>query len=465
MILSLRARLTCWYIGVLAAILLGYGAAIYFYLSANLLREIDGALFRQVRRIEASLNALSQGSELHLEHSERLTLAPDFIQLIDAEGHPTDMVAGQEELAVPLGPEELQRAAAGSDPVMENLTTQDGKPMRVATWRSLGHDGTVDYYIRAGYRLADLRSAQTHILSMLVVALVVALGLAGYGGWMLAGRALRPVDRVTEAARLISATNLKERVEVPPTDDELSRLACTFNQMIARLDEAFDRERRFTDDASHELRTPLAVLRSEIEIALRRERSNEEYKGALQRMLDEILRLNNLVDDVLMLARSDAGLMLEREEIRLDQVAHEVTEFIRPLAEERGIQIECSPSSHRPVLVGDARRLKQLSLNLIENALKFTPAGGRVDVSVAGEGGEAVLRIRDSGVGIQPQDLPRVFDRFFRRGQQVDQGKGGVGLGLAICKWIAEAHGGRIEMESTPGQGTQVTVRLPARGS
>ncbi len=460
--LSIRTRLTYWYVGVLMAILLGYGAAIYLYLSRSLLKAIDAALVRQVSRIELRLNALARGAEPPNEHSDRLTLAPDFVELIDRQGQVTDFAGEREEHRVALRPETLRRAAVSTDPVLENLTTGDGKPMRVATWRSLGDDGVLDYFIRAGYLLSDLQSAQRQMLITLGAAMAIALGLGGYGGWLLAGKALRPVDRITAAARSISASNLKERVDVPKTADELSRLAHTFNQMIARLDEAFDRERRFTDDASHELRTPLAVMRSEIEIALRRVRPPEEYHLVLQRLLDEILRLSNLADDLLMLARSDTGrLMLEKNVLQLDQLGREMGDFVRPLAAERRIKLDFISQSPGPSVIGDQRRLKQLLLNLLENALKFTPANGRIKMSVSSAGGEAILSVEDSGSGITPEDLPYIFDRFFHQSQRGEDGKVGHGLGLSICKWIAEAHGGRIEVQSTVGAGTQVKVHLP----
>ncbi|MBI4470231.1 MAG: HAMP domain-containing protein [Acidobacteria bacterium] len=462
MTFSLRTRLTFWYVGVLAVILLGYGTSIYFYFSAKLLSEIDGGLLRQVQRIEASLNAVAQGFEIPHERTDRLTLAPDLVELIDPEGRVADSAAEGEDQVVPINPDTLRRAAQTPGPVMEILTTRDGKRMRVATWRSFGEDGKLDCYIRAGYLLSDLKAAQERMLTALGGALLIALGLAGYGGWLLAGRALRPVDRVTAAARAITATNLKERVDVPPSSDELSRLAQTFNEMISRLDEAFDRERRFTDEVSHELRTPLAVLRSEIEITLHRDRSPEEYRAAMRRLLDEILKLGNLVEDLLMLARSDTGhLTLERQELRLDQLGEEMTDFVRPLAEERAIALEFSPSPVPLLVVGDPRRLRQLTLNLLGNALKFTPSGGRVQVHVSAENGDAALFVEDSGRGIPAADLPHVLDRFFRRKQEGEDGSSGLGLGLAISKWIAEAHGGRIEIRSEVGKGTRVTVRLP----
>lgn len=460
--LSIRGKLTLWYLVILAVVLIGYGIAIYLYLSTSLLRVIDASLREQVILLEKRLWAAQRGEEMPPEPVGRLAIAPQFVELIGPQGETTDMALGSEIYHVPVNPQTLERARRSREPIVEDAASSRGQAMRVATWRFLDEHGQIDYFIRAGYVVEDMEQAQRQVLLLLILTIPVILVLASWGGRLLANKALKPVDQLTRAAQTIEAQNLKERVEVPATRDELARLAETFNQMISRLDEAFERERRFTEDASHELRTPLAVVRNEMEVALRRERSPEEYRLVLQRCLDELVRLTKLVDDLLMLARSDTGqLMLDWQVIRLDHLCQEMVDYVRPLAEERGLELNLSVDDEPVLIRGDARRLKQLLLNLLDNALKFTPAGGRIEVAVQRQGIMAAVDVTDTGCGIPAEDLPHIFDRFYRRRRAVEGQAPGLGLGLAICKWIVEAHGGTIEATSRFGQGARFTFHLP----
>lgn len=460
--LSIRGKLTLWYLAILAVVLIGYGIAIYLYLSASLLRVIDTSLREQVVMLEKRLWAVQQGEEVAEEPAGGLAIAPQFVELVGPEGETTDMAVGSEVYHVAVNPQTLERVRQSREPVLEDAASSEGQAMRVATWRLLDESGQIDYFIRAGYVVEDIERAQRQVLLLLILSIPVVLLLASWGGRLLASKALKPVDELTRAAQTIEAKNLKERVEVPATQDELARLAETFNQMISRLDEAFERERRFTEDASHELRTPLAVVRNEIEVALRRERSADEYRLVLQRCLEELVRLTKLVDDLLMLARSDTGeLMLDRQVIHLDHLCQEMVEYVRPLAEERELKLDLSVSNGPVLIQGDARRLKQLLLNLLDNAIKYTPAGGRMTVAVERQENMAAVDVTDTGCGIPAEDLPYIFDRFYRRRHKVEEQATGFGLGLAICKWIVEAHGGTIEVASELGQGTRFTFHIP----
>lgn len=460
--MSLRKKLIAWYLGIVAVVLSIFGGAIYFYLSSGLRNVIDASLTDQVKAIEARLRAAERGEEFPDVSSDRLTIAPEFVELISPTGEVTDVAALSESHRVPINRSLLEAVRQSAEPISEDAIAADGKAMRVVTWRVIGDDGEVSAFIRAGYVIEDVRRAERTVLAILLVAIPLALVLASYGGKILADAVLGPLDRITRTAQTIGARNLKQRVEVPTSQDELARLAETFNQMIARLDEAFERERRFTDDASHELRTPLTVLRSEIEIALRRERTPEEYQRVLQRALDEIVRLCRLVDDLLMLSRSDTGrLTLELVPLPLGELCRDIGDHLRPLIEERGLRLIMEIPESPIIVSGDQRRLKQLLLNLLDNAIKFTPAGGRITVGLSQREGRAVVQISDTGCGIAPEDIPHIFERFYRRRQKVRDQASGSGLGLAIARWIVEAHGGSISVTSEPGKGSTFTFDLP----
>jgi two-component system, OmpR family, sensor kinase len=291
---------------------------------------------------------------------------------------------------------------------------------------------------------------------------------------LLANQALRPVDRITRAAEQISTGDLTERVPMSAKMDEIGRLVATFNQMISRLQAAFERQKQFTSDASHEMRTPLAVMRGDIEIALRRERSADEYKRVLTSNLEEIVRLSRLVEDLLMLARADYGQVeLRHEAVDLNKLCQQMVEYISPLAQQKGQDIlyyhingkaleTATVDSGEIMISGDMQRIKQLLLNLLDNAIKYTDFGGKVSLELKTEGKCAVIRIADTGRGIPPEDLPHIFERFFRKSKTTsDRSATGFGLGLSIVKWIVDSHSGKITAQSEVGRGTTFTVKFP----
>ena len=345
---------------------------------------------------------------------------------------------------------------------------------RVLTFPIRARGQTVNV-LQVGTSLEGLLQARRHFLITLAALVPVALLLAGSGGWMLARRALRPVDQMTLAARRIEAEDLSLRIAGPRTDDELGRLARTLNEMLARLESGFAQVRRFSADASHELRTPLTVLKGEIEVALRSPRDSMEYRRVLSSTLEEVERMARLVEDLLLLSRADAGgLRWESERVELDHLVEEVAKQGDVLA--RGKQIRVQLKELAPLIIqGDGRRLKQLLLNLVDNAIKYTPAGGEVALALRAMAPvssdavdsappareEAEIIVQDTGIGIAPEDIPRIFERFYRADPARSREAGGAGLGLCIGKTIAEAHGGRIEVESSPGTGSTFRVVLP----
>ena len=296
---------------------------------------------------------------------------------------------------------------------------------------------------------------------MLVASGPIALASGIAGGYTLARRALSPVDRIVDVANRITATDLHQRVDVLNPNDELGRLAQTFNALIDRLQKAIEEMRRFTADAAHELRTPLAVLRSGIDVALRAPRTAQEYRQALEAAADEANRLTRLADQLLFLSRQAAGMMqIDREEMRLDALVKDVAEQFAGRTDEAGVALTVEPLEPWTVR-GDDIRLSQVFYNVLENAIKYTPRGGRVAVRGRAVDHRIEIEVEDTGLGIPPEHLPHVFKRFYRVEQSRNAERGGSGLGLAIAQSAIEAHGGTISIKSTPGRGTVVSLELP----
>jgi heavy metal sensor kinase len=274
---------------------------------------------------------------------------------------------------------------------------------------------------------------------------------------------MNPVDRMSQAARRISGEHLTERLQETGTGDELDRLAKTLNDMLSRLDEAFRQVRQFSADASHELQTPLTILKGEMEVALRSHRRPEEYQRVLKSGLEEIDRISRLVEGLLLLARADAGVLrMDKQPVALEALLEEVHEQMKVVAEDHSVSLRLGAMV--PVSIqGDRMHLRRLLLNLVDNAIKYTPEGGGVTLSLQGDGEWASLGVSDTGAGLSKDNQERIFGRFYRAEVPHSQSQGGAGLGLCIAQSIVEAHGGRIEVESTPGRGSTFTVFLPER--
>jgi heavy metal sensor kinase len=286
--------------------------------------------------------------------------------------------------------------------------------------------------------------------------------LASLGGIWISRRALAPVDEITLAARSIGIQSLSRRLDVPSTGDELQRLSETWNEMLARLEAAVKRLSQFTADASHELRTPVALIRTTAELTLRRERSPETYREALRQVVLESERTSRLVDDLLLLARADAGLpSLALERMELTPLVRDVCQQGQVLAESRQLQIS-TVAPEEPVFVeANDPALRRMLLLLLDNAMKYTPVGGRIVLSVDRDPGGATVAVRDTGIGIPETALPHVFERFYRVDESRNRDAGGTGLGLSIAKWIAERHHASLEAESVVGEGSVFRIRFP----
>jgi len=287
----------------------------------------------------------------------------------------------------------------------------------------------------------------------------VAVSLAG--GWFMAGRALRPVDAITLAAQRIAGGDLTQRLTVPAAADEIGRLTKTFNDMIDRLETSFRQIRQFSSDASHELRTPLTVMKGETELVLRRPRETQDYKVVLESNLEEIDRMTRIVDELLFLSRADMGeVKMDRLPVSLDTLIEDLHRQASLLGHEREIQVVLQ-STAPAVVLGDELRLRELFLNLLDNAVKYSHSGGTVDVALAIEHTQARVSVTDRGIGIAQEDQSRIFDRFYRTDNARTHTKKGTGLGLAICAWIVESHHGKLKVQSKIGEGSTFTVILP----
>lgn len=457
--LSIRAKLTIWYLSLAALVLIAFAVAIYLYFSNGLLNVIDASLHSHAERFAQAVGHPSASEEP--SQPGVLMLVPQFVSVLDREGKVTDQIPDAEGHEVPVIKPALERAKSEWKPQFDEVSLSPTEHARIITWPARDEDGEM-FFVVVGQSLRDVQRAEKQLLLLLAVSNPIALLLAGLGGLWLASRTLSPVDRLTRAAERIGRGNLTERVEEPRSRDEIGRLAATFNQMIFRLQQAFERERRFTGDASHELKTPLAVMRGDMEVALRRERTPEEYQRVLKSSLEEIERLTKLTEDLLTLARSDADQsVLEHEQVQLDQLAAEAREHLAPLAESAGISLTYEPPASSVVVEGDPKRLQQLLVNLLDNAIKYTPPGGSARLSLSVKDSSAVIEVSDSGRGIPDSALPHIFERFYRQTDPRDSRVTGFGLGLAISKWIADAHGGSIEADSREGIGSRFVVTLP----
>jgi heavy metal sensor kinase len=459
---TLRVRLTLWYVALLTIILLAFSGYLYVSLSRSLYAEIDRSLALQAQRMNPPPERI--GSEPRGNPSSprsgggfRLLIAGTVVAVYDPSGQELLFGDAWQELPV-LGEARATAAQGGRD--LRTVALDDGAEWRVLTV-PLERDGRLLAIAQLGRSEADLHSALDQLLLQMATAIPLTLLLAVAVGLFLAGRALDPIDRITRTADQISAEDLSRRLDLPANDDEVGRLAATFDRMLDRLDQAFQRQRQFTADASHELRTPLAMLRGQLDVALERRRPADEYEQVLGSMRDDVHRMDQLLGELLTLARADAGeLRLTREPLDLGDLVTDVVAAMEPLARGRGIDLRCGEVE--PIdIEADQTRLTQLVVNLLDNGMKYTPSGGSVTVSLGRRDGHATLRVADTGVGIAKKHLPHLFDRFYRVDEARSRAEGGAGLGLAISRWIAQIHGGSIGVQSEVGRGTTITVDLP----
>jgi len=315
--------------------------------------------------------------------------------------------------------------------------------------------------VEVGVPLAPVSTMLGHLFVQLSFGLPVALAIAILGGYFLVKRSLRPVEEIAHKAEQITHHNLSERLPVSRTGDEVERLSISLNHMISRIEDALQNSKRFVADASHELRTPLTVLRGELENLGRDLRLDKATRDMIGSMLEEVERLTDIVEGLVALSRLDAGeAKMEWVQVDLAELTATTADQMNLLAEDKGIKVQCSPVQ-KVIVEGDRSRLKQVVVNLLDNAIKYTPGGGSIQLNVSRQNGHAILDVTDSGIGIPADAVPHVFDRFFRVDKARTRNEGGAGIGLSIVKSICSAHGAELEVESAIGKGSRFRVKLP----
>lgn len=460
---SIRARLTLWYTSLLTVTLVLLGGTAYALLSYSLSHEVDAALNGVARSLTERAHGPSAFVPAEVDEAFRrfFGFSPwnRYFQLFDPLGHRDPRQPAPHSGRLPLSGEALNNAANGIS-TYETVPGSEEHPVRVLTMPVM-EGGRMVNLVQVGMSLKSVLETRTRFLLIMAVLFPVGLVLAATGGLLLARRALRPVDRMAEAARRISAEHLAERIGGTGAGDELDRLASTLNEMLGRLDTAFTQVRRFSADASHELQTPLTILKGELEVALRSPRTPEEYQAVLKSALEEIDRIAHLVEGLLLLARAEAGVLrMDRRPVDLEQLAEEVYWRLKVLADSRSIRFD-SELGEPVVVPGDRERLRRLLFNLVDNAIKYTRPGGVVRLSVRSANGTAVVDVSDSGPGIAAEDLEKIFLPFQRVPMTAPGTERGAGLGLSIARSIATAHGGRIQVRSVPGKGSTFSAYIP----
>ncbi|MBW2038023.1 MAG: heavy metal sensor histidine kinase [Deltaproteobacteria bacterium] len=466
---TIKFKLTLWYVVILGIILSSFGLFLYFTLADSLHRGLDNKIKTMAEVIASSVRSPLGGgpniADIDRIMTEHFGIRPlgRFVQVLDESGRVGDRSTNLRNVKIPISVQTLKEAARGRV-TFETIKVMGKYPLRVVTLPII-ENGRMVGIVQVGSSLEGVEEALHQLLLILLIAFPAALLVTSVGGLFLANKALRPVDEITQIARRIGSGDLSQRIRIKRVNDEIGRLASTFNEMIAKLEESFRQVKRFTADASHELKTPLTILRGEVEVGLKKKRDLGEYRRILASNLEEIDRMSRIVGDLLTLSRADMGeFKLEREEVDLSYLAREVWEDLQLLAQERGVLLQCMDDGFTQV-EGDPLLLRQLILNLVENGVKYTPSGGEVELRVKGDREKGVVKIQvtDTGVGIDQQDLERVFDRFFRVDKARSRDTGGTGLGLSICKWIAQSHQGQIAAESELGKGSTFTVTIPLK--
>jgi len=487
---SIRLKITLSFMALLTIMMLLFSLVLYDRLFSDLYSNIDNLLetraggiadaidtYWELEKQDArtdggpadslrkadNLNFIKIARRWVTEESSSPELLNIIVQIFDAKGN---LIASSKNIARTIVfPKKIfddalsgtQRFGTFSAPFSPKKPTA----LRVLT-KPVSEDGIITYIVQVASPLTAIHTALEDLKGLLTVLLPLMILCTGVIGLFLAKIALRPVDRMTRAVRQITGKNLKLRVPVPRPRDEMQSLAVTFNDMLERLEKAFASQRRFLQDASHELKTPLTILEGEIGVALQRTRPAEEYEAILRSSIEEIDRLNAIVENLLVLSRfEDRETVSGRTECDIGVLLRSTADDVAVLAEQKSISLAVVPPAEPMIVSADKNFLRQVFVNIMDNAIKYTPAGGAVTAEAAIINGAAQITVRDTGIGIPEEEITRIFDRFYR--VDASRSSTGFGLGLSIAKSIVEAHGGTITAKSSPAPGAAFTVTLPLK--
>jgi len=345
--------------------------------------------------------------------------------------------------------------------LIKNIALGKNKTIRVITMLAREKKAP-DYFVQIGVPLKDIKYTLNRLLLTLLIAVPTTLIISSFFGWFFVNKSLKPIDGITKTARKIGDGDLSQRLKPLKANDEVGRLVETFNDMISRLEESFKQIRQFTADVSHELRTPLTIMKGEVEVALRKVRPPEEYERVMNGILEEVERMTKIVEDLLFLERAESGVIkLNIEEINLNFLLANIVEQFKAIMDKKRLDFYMHVEPEDIVVKGDLIQLRKLFLNLLDNAVKYTDEGGKINLSVLSSDKYAKIILSDTGIGIPPEELPYIFKRFYRVDKSRTGETGGSGLGLSICETIVKAHNGKIEIESIPASGSTFQVFLP----
>lgn len=456
---SVRTRLTLWYAGVLALSLIAFAFLIYYAAAASFHQRQDESLLSTAQTVASAYveemeeqKSLTKAGEVVLAE---LAFPNRYVQVTDSSGLAIASTKNGWSTAIPSAAldEAKQR---GSSFASLNGWRVAIVPISISSNQELG-------FATVAEPLSVIDDALRSLRRDFFAGVPILLLLASAGGYFLARKSLLPIASMNRQTKRISAGSLSSRLDVTDPRDELGSLTITINDLLTRLESSFKEQQRFIADASHELRTPLAVLRSETEVALNKTRTVEEYQESLSLIKDEAERLSRIVEDLFILARQplDQPQSLIKEPVSLNDAVRDCARAAQVLASRKGVRLETESEQQSMVLHGDGELIKRMILNLLDNAVKYTPRDGEISISLRRQNGNAEIVVSDTGIGIPKADQSHVFDRFYRVDKARSRSLGGAGLGLSIASWIVDAHNGQISVESTPNQGSKFTVELP----
>ena len=461
--LTLRTKLTLFYSITVSVLLTGFAFIYYHVLSAGLDRDLTEEVrdrtsgLRGYLRFEEGQPVLNYDSNDPGEVSF-INTATRYYQVYEIRSG--TLLSESDELraaGVEYSPADVARYARQS-PFFIDIHTDQGK-LRLLN-EAVPAEGDA-YLLVVGGSMQPMEDTVNSFLEALVWLIPSGVLLAAIASWFMAGKALEPVAALAKAAGDIAVSRLDRRLPVRGTNDELDNLASQFNGTLARLEKAVGEMKQFTASISHELRTPLAVLRGEAEVALMQSSSSDQYRRVLASQLEEFEKLTRMINQLLILARAESGeVEIAHEPVHISAMAQSIAEQLEPVAASKGLSLlwECRQNV---TLNGDSGWIERIILNLVHNAIKFTRAGGHVHVRVSRDAKNAILEVRDDGIGIPTDAIPHIFERFYQADPSRSDRSEGVGLGLSLVKWAVDQHGGSVEVESTPGHGSRFVVKIP----